>query len=160
MPGAGALGRIVRWWENAASWVMLPALVALVAVDVVLRYFLNLPLRWGTDVKELLLLLVMVSGLPGVTLADEHIRVSLFDGWLSPGALALSRRVRHAVAGAVMAAIAWALADLAIDMQRYGDTAEMIAIPFAPFAAVGALATLVSALAEAALAIAPGLADG
>lgn len=141
--------RIVDFFEGWITYIVLPGLALLVAGDVVFRYVLNLPLRWGNDVKELLLLLVVIAGLPGVSLANQHIRVGLLDG------LFKGRRVervwtslRHILTGLVALAIAYAVALLALDMARYGDRAEMVDIPFWPFAAFIAFAAALSALAE------------
>ena len=43
----------------------------------VLRYVLNLPLRWGTDGKELLLLVVVVGALPGVIVALALVAITV-----------------------------------------------------------------------------------
>jgi TRAP-type C4-dicarboxylate transport system permease small subunit len=137
--------RLVDAFEGWITYIVLPALALLVAGDVVFRYVLNLPLRWGNDVKELLLLLVVVAGLPGVSLASQHIRVGLLDG-VFKGRVWTS--LRHILTGLVAAAISYAVALLALDMARYGDRAEMINIPFWPFAAFIAFAAGLSALAE------------
>lgn len=143
-----AIARLLRAWETCATLVLLPALAALVAVDVALRYLFSLPLQWGSDVKELLLLLLVTAGLPGTSLAAEHIRVGLLDDRLKPRAQRGAERVRHGLAGAVMLFVAYAVAGLAADMFRYGDRAELIAIPFWPVAAAVAVFALLSALAE------------
>lgn len=143
-----AIARILRGWESCTSLILLPALAALVAVDVALRYLFGLPLQWGSDVKELLLLLLVTAGLPGTSLAAEHIRVGLLDQWLPGGAQRLAAFLRHALAGVVMIFVAYAVDSLAADMLRYGDRAEMIAIPFWPVAGAVAVFALLSALAE------------
>lgn len=140
--------RAVAFLESWITYLVLPALALLVAVDVVFRYALNLPLRWGTDVKELLLLLVVVAGLPGVSLANQHIRVGLLDEFFKGRVERVWLAIRHGLTGLVALAIAYAVARLALDMWRYGDRAEMIDIPFWPFAVFVALAAALSALAE------------
>lgn len=153
------LRRVIDVWEGWVVWLLLPALSALVAADVVLRYFFNMPLQWGSDVKELILLVVVTAGLPATSLAGQHIRVALFDDYLPARVRRASARFRHGLTGLVAVVIAWAVADLAVDMHRYGDRAEMIDIPFAPVAAVVAFAAALSALAEFVRAIAPSPGD-
>lgn len=148
-----ALARILRAWEAGTTFLLLPALAALVTVDVILRYLFSLPFQWGSDVKELLLLLLVTAGLPGTSLAAEHIRVGLFDDRLPDRARSGADMARHALAGAVMLFVAYAVAGLAADMFRYGDRAEMIAVPYWPVAAAVAIFALLSALAEFARAI-------
>lgn len=142
------LQRVIEFWEGWAVYLLLPALAALVAGDAALRYFLNVPLQWGSDVKELLLLIVVTAGLPATSLAGQHIRVGLFDDYLPVPVKRLAMTVTHILSGLVAVVIAYAVADLALDMQRYGDRAEMIDIPFAPIAALVAFAATLSAFAE------------
>ena len=149
------LRRLIDVWEAWVVYLLLPALAALVAGDVALRYLFNTPLQWGSDVKELMLLVVVTAGLPATSLADQHIRVALFDDFLPPRIRRGSTVLRHLVTGAVGVVIAWATTELALDMYRYGDRAEMIDIPFAPIAALVAFSAALSALAEFARAFAP-----
>lgn len=149
------LRRLIDLWEAWVVYLLLPALVSLVAGDVALRYLFNTPLQWGSDVKELMLLVVVTAGLPATSLADQHIRVGLLDDYLPPQARRMSARLRHLVTGIVAVVIAWATTDLALDMYRYGDRAEMIDIPFAPIAALVAFSAVLSALAEFARALSP-----
>lgn len=140
--------RILRAWETGATLILLPALCALVVVDVVLRYLFSLPLQWGSDVKELLLLMLVTAGLPGTSLAGEHIRVGLLDERLPKRVQRGAERLRHLLAGTVMLVVAYSVAQLASDMFRYADRAEMIAIPLWPVAAAVAAFALLSAMAE------------
>ncbi|HTV69964.1 MAG TPA: TRAP transporter small permease [Rhizobiaceae bacterium] len=147
--------RFIAFFEGWVVYIVLPALALLVTADVILRYVLNLPLQWGNDVKELLLLLVVVAGLPGVSHDDQHIRVGLLDNVLPRRVYRAWSTVRHILTALVAAVIAYAVTDLAFDMARYGDGAEMIAIPFWPFAAFVAAAAALSAVAELLRAITP-----
>jgi TRAP-type C4-dicarboxylate transport system permease small subunit len=140
--------RIIDLVEGWAAYLVLPGLVLLVTADVVLRYVLNLPLRWGNDVKELLLLLVVVAALPGVSFDDQHIRVGLLDRLFRGRIGQVWIAVRHVLTGLVAIAVAYAILLLAQDMYRYGDRAELIAISFWPFAAFIVFAAVLSALAE------------
>lgn len=140
--------RIIGFWEGWGVYLLLPLLAGLVALDIALRYLFNVPLQWGSDVKELLLLAVVTIGLPGTSLSDQHIRVALIDGWLSPNGRRIWATARHLLTGIVALLIAYAVGDLAWDMFRFGDRAEMINIPFWPIAACVAVSAGLSALAE------------
>jgi TRAP-type C4-dicarboxylate transport system permease small subunit len=149
------LRRVVDLWEGWIVYLLLPALTLLVAADVALRYGFNTPLRWGSDVKELMLLLVVTAGLPATSLAGQHIRVSLFENRLDARVRLQAARVRHALTGLVASAVTYATYSLMLDVYRYGDRAEMIAIPFAPIAALVTVSAALSALAEFARAVHP-----
>lgn len=140
--------RLVATWEAGASWLLLPLLVLLVGADVGLRYLFNAPLDWGTDVKELLLLLVLTAGFAGNSLADEHIRVSLFEEHLPPAGRRAFTLLRHALTALLAALVAWSLVALALDMREFGERAEKVAIPFWPLAGLAAASAALAAAAE------------
>lgn len=140
--------RLVAAWEAGASRLLLPLLVLLVGADVALRYLFNAPLDWGTDVKELLLLLVLTAGFAGNSLADEHIRVSLFEEHLPPAGRRAFTLSRHALTALLAALVAWSLVALALDMREFGERAEKVAIPFWPLAALAAASAALAAAAE------------
>ena len=55
----------------------LPALLALVTLEVVLRYGFNSPLQWSRDVNGLLLLITLFSTLPHAWDRGYHIRMEI-----------------------------------------------------------------------------------
>lgn len=140
--------RFLNAWEGWVTWFLLPALVALLVVDVALRYVFNLPLQWGSDVKELMLIIVVTAGLPATSLIDQHIRVSLFDDYMPAKLRCGWTRLRLFLTGLVAVMIAYALATLAMEMYRFGDRAEMINIPLWPIAAIVAISAALSAISE------------
>jgi len=70
--------RISRALFRVAVDAALPALMALVTLDVVLRYVFNSPLPWGRDVNGLLLLITVFSALPHGWDRGYHIRMEVF----------------------------------------------------------------------------------
>lgn len=140
--------KLIALWEGWAAYVLLPALALLVTADVSLRYVFNAPLAWGTDVKELLLLLVMTVGLAGTSWADEHIRVTLVEERLSPALQRGFTILRRLLTATLLALLAWAMAVLAVDMREFGERAEFVAIPFWPLAALAATSALLAAVVE------------
>ena len=140
--------KLIALWEGWAAYVLLPALALLVTADVSLRYVFNAPLAWGTDVKELLLLLVMTVGLAGTSWADEHIRVTLVEERLSPSLQRGFTMLRRLLTATLLALLAWAMAVLALDMREFGERAEFVAIPFWPLAALAATSALLAAVVE------------
>jgi TRAP-type C4-dicarboxylate transport system permease small subunit len=142
------VSRIIALWEGLAAYVVLPLLALIVTADVALRYIFNAPLLWGTDVKELVLLIVVTSGFAGVSLAGEHIRVTLVEERMSARARMVFTVIRHALTAIVTGAIAYALIQLTLDMAAYSERAEMIAIPYWPFAALMAFSAAMSAVVE------------
>jgi TRAP-type C4-dicarboxylate transport system permease small subunit len=142
------VSRIIALWEGLAAYVVLPLLALIVTADVALRYIFNAPLMWGTDVKELILLIGVTAGFAGVSLAGEHIRVTLVEERMSARARMVFTVIRHALTAIVTGAIAYALIQLTLDMAAYSERAEMIAIPYWPFAALMAFSAAMSAVVE------------
>ena len=142
------MSRIIALWEGLAAYVVLPLLALVVTADVALRYLFNAPLVWGTDVKELILLIVVTAGFAGVSLAGEHIRVTLVEERMGARVRMAFIVIRHALTAIGMGIIAYALIQLTLDMAAYSERAEMIAIPYWPFAALMALSAAMSAVVE------------
>lgn len=59
-------------------YVTMPALVALVSLDVALRYVFNAPLQWARDVNGLLLIISIFCALPHAWDRAYHIRMEVF----------------------------------------------------------------------------------
>ena len=128
---AGFPARVLHWAGILAG---IPALVVLVSVDVLLRYGFNAPLIWGNDVSTLLLLVVFFASLPQCSAEGGHIRMELLYN-------RLGRRGRYAadalsvLCGLILAAVLTFQAfTSSAEMYRYGEGAEMIDIPYWPFA--------------------------
>ena len=128
---AGLPARVLHWAGILAG---IPALVVLVCVDVLLRYGFNAPLVWGNDVSTLLLLVVFFASLPQCSAEGGHIRMELLYN-------RLGRRGRHAadalsvLCGLIFAAVlTYQAFTSSAEMFRYGEGAEMIDIPYWPFA--------------------------
>ena len=124
------------------SWG-LPALVALVTLDVVLRYAFDAPLRWGRNVNGLLLLITMFGALPHAWDRGYHIRMELLyermrgrmRGWADVAAATSGIFVFG-----LLLAQAWAFVPY---MARTGETGEELMVPFWPFMAFMGFCALV-----------------
>ncbi|MDI6764804.1 MAG: TRAP transporter small permease subunit [Thermodesulfobacteriota bacterium] len=60
--------------------LMMAGLVVIVCIDLVLRYFFNAPLLWGTEVTEIFLLYITFLGTAWVFKEDGHVVVDVFTG--------------------------------------------------------------------------------
>ncbi len=134
---------LVPWLSRASHkigiYVAMPTLITLVGFDVFLRYGLNAPLPWGNEVGSLLLLIVFLAGLPYCTQSGGHVRMDLFYGRYGPRA----KRHADAVSGLCGLVFAGTLAYQSFAsagrMYRRGDGADMIDLPFWPFAVIMAV---------------------
>lgn len=128
-------GRLSSVLHGVGTLAVIPALIVMVAIDVLLRYGFNAPLLWGNEVGALLLLVVFFAGLPHCTDLGGHIRMELFYERMGPRGKHLADLL-SALAGLVVTTLLCVGAfGSSADMLEYGEGAEMIDIPYWPFAA-------------------------
>jgi TRAP-type C4-dicarboxylate transport system permease small subunit len=72
----------VEGWINRVyvflACIMMCGLVVIVCTDIFLRYFLNSPLVWATEVTEILLLDITFLGAAWVLKEDGHVVIDVF----------------------------------------------------------------------------------
>ncbi len=113
--------------------VALFAMMMLTSVDVVLRYAFNAPLPGAFELTELMLVVLIFSGLPLVSLSDKHVTTDLVDGLLTAR---LQRRVAvtaHLVFCAALLGVGWLIWSKAGKVAEVGDTTQILRILLAPF---------------------------
>ena len=144
------LARLDRWSAWASLWLFrlgvyggLPALVALVTLDVLLRYFFNAPQRFIRDANGLLLLITLFAALPHAWDEGYHIRMEIFYARFS-NALRGAADVVTAVSGIVVFGL---LAGQGFRFLPYmsatTETAEDLPILLWPFMGFMALSSVV-----------------
>ena len=127
---------LTRLLHLAGVLLFMPALMLLVTVDVVMRYFFNTSIEGGTEIGQLLLLVVFFASMPYCTLRYGHVYMELFYKPMKGPARRVAD-VLAACAGLSFAvALTWASADRLIDMYKFGEGAQQVSLPFWPFAAV------------------------
>ena len=62
-------------WLSAV--ICIPAMTAVITVDVVMRYIFNAPFDWSIEFNEAALLLILFGSLPYTTKVNGHIRMEL-----------------------------------------------------------------------------------
>lgn len=75
-------------WLSAV--VCIPAMTAVITVDVVMRYLFNAPFDWSIEFNEAMLLLILFGSLPYTTKVNGHIRMELIYRNFKGGALRLA----------------------------------------------------------------------
>ncbi len=148
----GALGG--RWvnlglpklLRDIAAFVFLPLIVAVIAVDVVGRYFFSHPFQWSQEIATLALLLLFVAAIPFTTASNGHVRTESLYEMYTPRMQALTDAV-GALCGAVFMGVvaAWQFHELP-GMAARGEGAEFIDIPYWPISLFVALCMLFGTL--------------
>jgi len=122
-----------RWLYNLGVYGALPALFALVTLEVVLRYAFNAPLQWSRDANGLLLLITLFSALPRAWDHGYHIRMEIIHARMSQQWRSLAD-VLSALAGFVFFSL---LSAQALLFSRYmfltSETGEDLDAPLWPF---------------------------
>ena len=141
---------------GAAAALLLFALMALTAADVVSRYVFNWPLRGAFEITELLLLSLIFAGLPLASRAGEHVTLDFIDRALTPKGSRLLRRLLDLVCGVILLGLAWRVWVKADKIAGYGDTTEVLRLPVSPFVYVMALMVAITAVVHLAKVVFPG----
>ena len=124
--------RVIDWTSKAASFlggVATFVIMALVAFDVLMRYFLNEPQLFVDEVVSFLQVLVVFWGLAHTFRGGGHIRVDLVTAYL-PGRVRGWLRVVTLVVGiALLGVIACVTAQSAWTAYRYGRVSAVMLYP-------------------------------
>jgi len=120
-------------------YVGIPLLGVLISADVFLRYVVNKPLRWGNEVSALIQLAVLIGSLNLCTEQRGHVRMDALYVRFGP------RLKRLADLSANLCGLAFAVFFTyqsfasVVEMYRFDQGAEMIDLPYWPFALFMAL---------------------
>jgi TRAP-type C4-dicarboxylate transport system permease small subunit len=102
------------------------ALMALTCVDVIGRYFFSAPIYGGFEITEMLLAVLIFSGLPLVTLRNDHVTVDVLDP-VTPEWLFRIQHVAACLVGFVATGyLAWRLWLRAAGLYTAGETTAQL----------------------------------
>ena len=132
-----------RWCHEFGTLLVLPSMALIITVDVVARYFFNLPLLWGEEINGLLLFLVLMMSMTYTWDRGRHIRMELLyvklHGW--------GRAVADfatGITGIVFFGFLGVQSVRDIDyMRRTNEATEVLQVVLWPFRALMALICLV-----------------
>lgn len=122
------LGRVLTLF----SGMTLFAMMWLTLADVIGRDVFNAPIPGAFEITEVLMGIVVFSGLPQVTVTDGHVSVTLLDPLFGPRARFVQRLLINVFCAVVLAIIAWRLWQASATMLHYNDVTLFLRIPLAP----------------------------
>ena len=160
----------VSVWLGSLAGVALTVLALFTMVDIVLRYIFNQPISGSIDVVKLALVVMTFCALPYAGRSDGHIVVDIVPDYPSPRLNRVRDAAGKLLTAAIFAVLAWQGLLRAEESALFGETSNMLEVPFEPFfyvmfvgSAVYAAALLMEALLLLAghrvAAIKEGLAD-
>ena len=130
-------------------------IMVLTLVDVSGRKLLSASVPGALEITELLLVLVIFSGLPLVSLRGEHVVFDSLDALL-PAALRRAQQVLvNGLCAAALAGIAWLMWLKAGQLAEYGDTTAQLKMSLAPFVRIMSVLCSVTALVHVLLMVQP-----
>lgn len=112
----------------------IPALILIISTDVVLRYLANRPLRWGNEVSALIQLAVLVGSLNLCTEQRGHVRMDALYVRFGPRLKRATDIVANLCGFVFAAFFTYQSFASTLEMYRFNQGAEMINLPYWPFA--------------------------
>lgn len=109
--------------------VILMILMLITCVDVVGRYFFNLPIPGAIELTQFALAILVFTAMPVVTWRGGHIVVDLLDRVLSPAVLKLLAFISTLVIATSFYFLGKRIFELAARSIRRGETTEFLNIP-------------------------------
>jgi TRAP-type C4-dicarboxylate transport system permease small subunit len=131
---------------EAVSAILLLALIAVTATDVVGRYILNAPLSGAFEMTELLLGALVFAALPLVSRSGSHVEVDLLVAVLPDGVNRVLGFFAATVSALVLVFFGWRLALLGVQQFHDGARSVSLGFPYWPFAALGMASCLMAAV--------------
>lgn len=117
-----------------AAGVVLMGMMLLTGVDVIGRYFFNIPVPGSAEATEFMLALIVFAGLPVAAARREHIQIDLIDHVLPAWLLRWQRVFGFTMAGIVVAFMGWRLLLRGNELHRLADRSSHLDLPTAGFA--------------------------
>ncbi len=124
----------------------LVGLLALVLIDVVMRYALRLPFLGAYEMSELLMVLIVFLALPYCAATGGHVAVDVLAPLLDRPGLRWLGALIHVAGAALMAVIAWQTTLYAMSSMARGEATNMLRIAKYPFELVTAASAVVFAI--------------
>jgi TRAP-type C4-dicarboxylate transport system permease small subunit len=101
-------------------------MMLLTCIDVIGRYFFNQPVPGGFEITEMLLAALIFSGLPLVTLRNEHVTIDVLDS-VTPEWVYRIQHVAACLIGVLSTGyLAWRLWLRALNMDAAGETTAQL----------------------------------
>ena len=116
--------------------LLLSVMMFLTIVDVIMRYFFDLPIKGAFDLTEYMMVIVFSFGLPYCTINKSHISVDLIFGRFSPNAQTIISICTIPIGLGIFSLIAWQYVELTQIQIGSNLVSSVLKIPRYPFVAV------------------------
>lgn len=127
-------GRLSGFLHLIGVYAGIPALIVIISTDVFLRYVINRPLRWGDEVSALIQLAVLVGSLNLCTEQRGHVRMDALYVRFGPRFRRATDVVANCCGFLFAAFFTFQSFASTLEMYQFNQGAEMINLPYWPFA--------------------------
>ncbi|MTI45290.1 TRAP-type C4-dicarboxylate transport system permease small subunit [Roseibium hamelinense] len=145
-PAPSRLWLGVKTILGLACVIVLFALMGLICVDVVARYFFNSPIRGAYELTEIFLAVLIFLALPLTTQARGHIEVELLNGLKSRFLDSLATVVAALSTIGVFAILSYVVWEHAEKLASRGTVTNSLELPLATIGYLAALSCALSAV--------------
>ena len=122
------------------------SLMAITFLDVIGRYLFSLPIPGAFEITQVLMAVLIFSGLPLVCADDSNIKVDVFFGLMHVLVRRVLNVLNHFVSAVALAFLAWRLWVKGDAAAAAGEQSMYLAIPMYPFAYLMSVLTALAAL--------------
>jgi len=129
-----ATSRLSGMLHLVGVYAGIPALILIISTDVILRYLFNKPLRWGNEVSALVQLAILVGSLNLCTEQRGHVRMDALYVRFGPRLKRATDIVANLCGFVFAAFFTYQSFASTLEMYRFNQGAEMINLPYWPFA--------------------------
>ncbi len=150
--GAMPLPRLLRQALRALIAIDVFGMMALIFVDVFLRYLFNAPLPGAFEYIQFMLAFLIFCALPLITWTEGHIVVSIFEGLFRRRGLdGVQRLAVMLVSAGGLAIVAYLLWHQAFSLRNSGQITGFVELPLYPIAFVMSGLTVVALAIQVAM---------
>jgi|WetSurMetagenome_2_1015567.scaffolds.fasta_scaffold180931_2 TRAP-type transport system small permease protein len=135
--------------SRAISWfggLILVGIIALIVIDVTLRYVFNRPFSFTIEVVELALVVAVFSSILLCTFSRGHLVIDVLVARFSKRGQAITNAIMHFLCIGVCVIIAWRSIVYAIYLSEIGNVSTLLKMPLYPFALFIALCSCLMTL--------------
>jgi C4-dicarboxylate transporter DctM subunit len=133
MHASSALERITKW-ANGLGVGSLFAVMMLISVDVLGRYFLDRPITGSFEITDLMMVLIVFLGIAYTGAKGEHVSLGdLLLGRFPDRVAGFISTITNILSFSVIGLIVWQCFVQAILVQHRGTVSEILEIPVYPF---------------------------
>lgn len=111
------------------SRLVVALMVALITLDVILRYFFNRPIAGSYELIELMMVFVVFLGLAHTQVKKGHLAINLFTKNYSEGTMAVISSLTYLLSCGIFVLITWQLSTKAISEFGVGTVSSVLNIP-------------------------------